>query len=206
MVARREAGVSLIEVTVFSSILLGLLAIVSTFLVQGKRYFRQTESYALSQREASLLVNGITADLYRATEEHLTLEPAQMFFLSSLTEDDDAPIEFDPVSADTLWQRWVCYQHLPQSEEAVRTTIALQSPTSQISTLPVPEFADFLEVLPPDRKVVGRGVESLRFIRVTSGLYRIETTTRFNRKASGAKNDLAAQVKLESQVRIWIAD
>jgi hypothetical protein len=200
---KRAGGLSLVEVIVFSAILLGLLTVLSAFLIRGKEYFRQTESYALAQREASKVIRQVTTDLYRATEEHFTLESGQVSFLSSMPDSDEAPVDFDPVSGGTRWQRWVCYQHDSSQEVAFRTTIPLDTPTSDIGALPVPEFADFLAIEAPDRKIIGKGVERLMFSKISDGLYQVKTTTRFNGDPGGDDNRLSANVSLETEIRIW---
>ena len=163
MVRRPEAGVSLVEVIVFSAILLGLLGIMATFLVQGKRYFRQTESYALAQQEASKVIRITTQDLYRASTDHLTVEPSQFYLLSSIPEPDGAPIEFDPAGGGVLWHRWVGFYHDTEAREIYRATIPLDSPTSDPGTLTgsLPGFPDFKALEAPQSKRIGEGIEAL---------------------------------------------
>lgn len=176
----------------------------ATFLVQGKRYFRQTESYALAQQEASKVIRITTQDLYRASTDHLTVEPSQFYLLSSIPEPDGAPIEFDPAGGGVLWHRWVGFYHDTEAREIYRATIPLDSPTSDPGTLTgsLPGFPDFKALEAPQSKRIGEGIEALEFVIIDPGLMQMSVTTRFNRIASQTENYLSAGVSLESQIRV----
>lgn len=206
MVSNRYRGSTLIEVMIFAAILLGLMVTVTAFLIQGRRYARQTESYGYAQSEATKIIRRLSDDLYRGAQEYSRREPSQMFFLSSLPEPGSPPVEFDPNTGKTLWHRWVYYSYDSSAREVVRATIPLNTPTSSLTQVPAPavSFSDFAGL--PDLRTVGVGVESFVVTSIDVAVYQVEVTTRFsgttvaNRASSSfAEVTLAATIRLPSQ-------
>ncbi len=207
MVIRRDRGLTVVEIAVFSSILLGLMVILTTFLVQGKRYAWKTESYGSAQREATKIVRHIANDMYRTTNEYVQLGGDKFLFLSSGPLAGEPPVEFDLVTGETLWKSWVHYSHDHSQKTVVRSSIELDSPTSDLATPPPPEVGlnDFVGLPPENVRPVGKGVESFLIVPSGTAVYTVTVTTRFN--GSSAETDPDGdftEVTLSSTVRLPI--
>lgn len=203
MVRGAQRGSTIVEIMIFAGILLGLMVVLTTFLVQGRRYARQTESYGYAQREATKIIRKLSDDLYRATQVHSNQESSRMYFLSSLPDSGGPPVRFDPNTGKTFWNRWVYYSYDTTNRTVVRATIPLDTPTSTLGTIPQPSvaFSDFASA--PDLRPIGVGVESLTITSIGSAVYQVEVKTRFTGTSAAAPSNRSfAEVSLAATIRL----
>ena len=194
------------EVSVFAVLLLGMLGILTTFLIRGQRFSQQTESYGYAQREATKIIRTLTDDLYRSTHRHIRSASGQIVFLSSrpLEGGTDVAIEFDPGTGQTTWKSWTSYSYDEETRRVLRSRVPLTPATSGLDDPPEPEvaFGDFVS-LGTEQKVVGNAVESFRVSREGLEIFTVEVSTRFlgtsKKNATGSRS---AEVSLSSTVRL----
>lgn len=204
---RRYTGLTIIEVVIFTTILFGLMSILTLFLIKGRHYARQTESYGFSQREATKIIRKASDDLYQGTSKYFNLGANSFYFLSSRPLNNEAPVEFDLNTGGTLWKSWVCYSYSydPAEQEVTRSMILLTSPTSNLTSAPLPNvtLANFIAAQPSDRQAVGRGVHSFSILPAGISVYTLSVTTRFNGGSAQTTPDGPyAEVTLSGTVRL----
>lgn len=134
-------GFTLLEAALVFSLLLVLMALMAAYLIQGKRYALESESYASVQRNNARLLRTVTNDLYRATKNYLHLEPdgQALWFLSSAPNDDSEPyLEFQEQTGKIIWKKWVCYYYDPTTSSIIRAEQPLDTPESELLIPPSP--------------------------------------------------------------------
>lgn len=182
------------------------MTILTTFLIKGKHYSHQTESYSYAQREATKIVRRVSDDLYRATSDHHQIDANGFLFLSSTPDStSDPPIAFDPVTGRTLWKRWIRYSYDPVQRAVYRAMIPLDTPTSDLLVVPEPAvvFADFDAVPPQDIRQMGSGVESIALVPLSPRAFTVVVKTRYNGSSADTEpTGKFAEVSLRATVRV----
>ena len=131
--AQVPRGFSILEMVIVSGLFFGLLALVSAFVVKGKRIAVRTETLASVQHEATKLVRALSQDLGRGTMETPKWSVGSLIFLSSKPVDRSAEpeLEFDASSGKVLWKSWVGY-HLDPADGKVRRFVSpLATPVAE---------------------------------------------------------------------------
>ena len=85
VVTFHRRGVTLVEVGVFSGMLLLLTLMLSVFLANGQTYTRHTNYYSAAHREAALALSDIKGELSRATPTSSPQKPHHRTLPLSLT-------------------------------------------------------------------------------------------------------------------------
>jgi hypothetical protein len=125
-------GVSVVEVLIVAVLFFGLLSLVASFLVKGKRLAVRTESLSSVQQEAVKLTRALAQDLNRGTQIDMRWASGALVFLSSKAVDptSEPELEFEAGTGRVVWKQWVGYYLDPASMEVRRFTQALASPSS----------------------------------------------------------------------------
>lgn len=155
---------TIIEVLIVSTLFLGLLILVTTFMVKGKRMATKTESLASLQREVTALSRSLGRDLARATADRFQWGKQGIIFLSSKSADSDQPnLEFDTNTGSVKWRQWMAYSLDEKTQTVRRYSQALATPTGdQFAPASAWDLADLSGLPIGEGKVMGRQI--LEFI------------------------------------------
>lgn len=158
---RRRAGISVVETLIVSALFFGLLTLLVAFFVKGQRMAVKTEAVSRVQHEASRLSRAVASDLYQSTWKWSQWSDGALIVLSSRPGEDDEPaLEFQPLTGEVLWKKWVAFVLDPTTGEVRRHEVRLNSETADLSTLPLPvlNLTDLPALDPAKGKVVGRDI------------------------------------------------
>jgi len=200
VVTFHRRGVTLVEVGVFSGMLLLLTLMLSVFLANGQTYTRHTNYYSAAHREAALALSDIKGELSRATPRFLATNRDRIYFLSSKTAPSNPPIEFDVDTGGIRWQRWISYFLVVDRSQLVKAEEALVNPTSHLLISPEPtvDFAHF-ESLENGRTVAG-GVTSFEVQQLGHGTVRCYLST--TSEGSGRTDEQHSTINAEMTIRL----
>ena len=198
--ASQERGLTLIEVGVFSGMLLLLTLLLSALLAKGQVYTRNTSYYSVAHRESVRALNKIRGELSRATPHFLAINRERIYFLSSKTEPPGPPIEFDPDTGGILWQRWVCFFLDAQSSQILEAEQSLTIPTSTLLTSPHPpvDFNHFQNL--ENRRTVARGIVSLQMQQL--GRQTVQCSVSAEHDGAGRIDAQRSTVHAEATIRL----
>jgi hypothetical protein len=197
-------GFSLIELTIYSSLLLFLMGSVYFVLVTGLHYFRLGDVFKETQGQAILAMRKMRNEIANTTPAAISLVEAtpedNMVFLS--------PDELYPNQTDFWtyngfqeleWKKWVCFYHDSTNQELIRAELteptAPASIPQQLTPLPL---GGFTIATGEGRRVLAREVSQLEFVREID---RVHITVTISSSTGSGPNEVT-EVTLPSLVRM----
>jgi hypothetical protein len=195
----RSRGFTLIEVAVYSAVLLLLLGGVFMVVEGGMRYFRLAEAHETVNQQAVIAMGRIRGELANGSQTSLNPGAApqpHILFLSPFGMDGSGEEEYEYGGNGTqvLWKKWVCFYRDGQSR-LVRAEFDVPDVIDP-SVPVVPDFA--VDILPLPAQTLATNVSAVNFqffpapavIRIT-----VETEDR-------TASDRTTNVELISSVRL----
>jgi type II secretory pathway pseudopilin PulG len=193
----RSRGFTLVEVVVYSSVLLFLLGGIFMVVEGGSRYFRLAEAHETVNQQAVIAMSRIRGELTNGSQA--SLNPSNtpqdhILFLSPFGMDDTNEDDYEYDGTQLIWKKWVCF-YLDGEDRLVRAEF--DTPDSpDPSVPPLPNFT--ADILPRPTRTMATNVAAVNFqffpapsvIRVT-----IETEKRTG-------SDRTTNVELISSVRL----
>jgi hypothetical protein len=155
-------GFTIIEVLVFSSILLVLMGSIALVVQGGMRYMRTGTAYQDAQKQVIVGMQKLREDLARSTPaRRAPLSPLvdsdHLIFPSPVPDTPDQDWTYD--EADLEYHSWVCYYHDAADSELVRVEVPLSGPLKSNELDEPPDLSAFKS--PPSgstTKVVARDI------------------------------------------------
>lgn len=163
--SRNKRAFTLIEVAVYSSILLLLLGGVFMVVEGGMRYFRLASAHETVNQQAVIALSRVRAELANASQSSVVIDTSPQnyilflspFGLESSTDPADQIYEYQ--DNQLIWKKWVCF-YRDSSERLVRAELDTPDENNP-STPPIPDFAG--EILPLPTRTVAHNVEAVSF-------------------------------------------
>ncbi len=170
MTRRIKAGFTILELMVYSTILLILVGSITLAVQAGMKYMRQGTEYQEAQRQTLIGLKAITSDLTRSTTAWrdpdggtpAMVDADHLIFLSPIPDPPATDWTYD---GDRLqYHAWLCYYvtATPIGDLVrVRRPLSTPEPSNNISAIPslsdmqTPQAGD-------ERKVIARGVTEFR--------------------------------------------
>lgn len=115
-------GLTLLEMLIYASLLLFILAMVYSSLVMGVRAYRSTENLADVQQKALTAMRTIVEEAASSPATSLRVEAAAFLFLSA--RDAAGRIHY-AADGRALWQKWVLFYFDPTTSTVYRKELAL---------------------------------------------------------------------------------
>lgn len=195
----RNKGFTIIEVVVYSSVLLFLLGGIFMVVEGGSRYFRLAEAHETVNQQAVIAMARVRAELTNGSQTSLNPETTprnHILFLSpfGLEGSGEEDYEYGGDGTQLLWKTWVCFYRDDQNR-LVRAEVDAPDDIDP-SAAPLPDFT--ADILPRPTQTMATNVAAVNFqffpapsvIRVT-----IETEKR-------TASDRTTNVELISSVRL----
>lgn len=105
---KHSRGFTVVEVSIVMTITFMLLTLTTAFLLRGKAYAAETETYASTQRTANTLIRKMSDDIYRTTLDQVQVDNGSVAFLSfGPTSSSEPPVTLDPLTGRICWKKWV---------------------------------------------------------------------------------------------------
>jgi Prokaryotic N-terminal methylation motif len=162
---RKRRGFTVIEVLVFSVILLLLMGSIVLVVQGGMRYMRKGAAYQDAQKQTLVCMKKIIEDLSVSTPSRIEppsplADSNHIIFLSPVP-DPLGDWSYDGSSVE--YQAWICYYREAASNTLIRIRRPLAGPSTSNELDDPPVLADFTSPEGGDiRTVVGRGVTDFR--------------------------------------------
>jgi len=189
----RRRGFSLIELILAMSMLLGFLVITHMTLYQGTRYVKETDTYAYPQKEGSVVLRKLRDELSNSIDRWAIpgANAGSIRFLSANAVLAQTPhLDFDPVTGDLVWKKWVTYLWNPTAETITRYELPLQTPTSVLVSEPSPTvIPDDFPTQPGVRsRCLARGINFFQILPSGNGRWLISLTAEKQVSVSSRRN------------------
>lgn len=201
----RNKGVTLIEVLIYSVILLLILAAVHASYQIAKDYYIAAQVETEAQQAALDASLGVARELAHAAGDTIVLteSPPAITFLSAKT--DAGPFLHHETTGELLWHRWHCIYLDTNDNRLVLLEIELAEPSSEIPET-APTVAEFLANGSLEEYILGRDIiEFSHQITARNTLwFQVRSSIKPNRVASGhtASEDATTEIVLATEVPI----
>ena len=179
--SRFDSGFSLLEVVVYSSLLLFLMGGVYLMVTGGLYYFQSGRAFQGVQNQAGLALRQMGLEIANGTVLAVNLNettPADHIIL--LSADQLIPNSGDPwtynAANELERQKWVCFFRNANNELIRTETPAAGAPIALPPVPVMPTLATFQGVSSPPTRVVARQISFLQFHR-TVNLVSVEIHT-----------------------------
>lgn len=161
----RSRGFTLIEVSVYSLVLLLLLGGVFMVVEGGLRYFRQAEAQETVNQQASIALARVRQELANASQSGVYLQKApreHILFLSPFGKKGSGQdqYEYGVDGSQVLWKKWVCF-YVDSEDRLVRAESELSTPVLEPSDEKPLKFNK--DILPLPAETVAHNVVGLDF-------------------------------------------
>lgn len=163
----RSRGTTLIELCLVFAMVGVIMTLVSLYFVRARHYASDTETYSTVQRQANLALRRLTDAFYKGSKEWDQYYGDSVIFLSSEALTPSEPdLEFDAMTGEIVWKKWVCFYHDPVSQQIIRAEQPLALPTSNLLTQPEPEVSPeyFRTESALTRRTVARDVKNFQVV------------------------------------------
>ena len=130
---------------------LTLMTLMTMYLVRGKNFAAETETYASVQRSANQLLRRISNDIYHSSAKNNQITTNTVIFLSfAPTDSSDPELELEADSGLIMWKKWVSYYYEAGQTTLFRAELPLTTPTSDLTTAPGPSMDAVIVRTQPD--------------------------------------------------------
>ena len=190
---------TLIELAVYSSLLLVLLAGTYTVVEGGARYLRLAEAGETASQQAIQAISKVSFELEQASQISLEVDSApqeHLTFMSPLPVDGVAPgPPFDAGGTNMHYRKWVSV--FQDANQLVKVENGFPSPgVVDPAAQPIPDFT--AQVLTwPRRRPLANHILSVTFTEPSPAVVRIDLTTSV---ITGTNK--ATEIQLASSVRL----
>jgi Prokaryotic N-terminal methylation motif len=195
---RNPRAFTLLEVTVYSALLLVLMGGVYAVVIGGFKYLRLAQAHETVNQQAAIGMKRITMELANASQSgYVVGGPAadqHIMFLSM-----SGPLPADPddrtfQGAQVEWKKWVCF-YRNGNGQLVRAERPLAGPATDPSVPAPPNFA--ADILPLPANPIAQNVDKLDFAPAGAAIIRVILETRVD-----TSSDHLTNLRLESSVRL----
>ncbi len=201
----KPRGVTLPEVLIVMTLLLGFLGLVSAYFVQGQNYHTDISSFTSVQRNATQTLRRVTETLGHSASLYSQTGPEGALFLSyEPNTQGESDLLLDPISGEITWRKWIALVHQSELRKLTRIDVPLTQNSSELVTVPEPAvlLSDALALPGGSKRTLGEGIDRFAISSFGRG-YKIELTTSGNAPISSwDDNKRRIEVTVSSTVAI----
>lgn len=201
---RRAAGISLLELIVYTGLLALLVGALYGVVVLGLHAGHQQEVANDLQNGAQTVMDSVTRELTQSTvlPHGVTISPNGIVFISATAA--NGVFTLDPAGSGLpYWQQWVCYYFQPVDFDAGLNTwignVYRQTDTTGLPTLTVPTLPPSISTITAsgaaDRRLVGSHVSEFAFVQPLAGGREIDVSLTVTERAAIAVSTTNANVQ-----------
>jgi hypothetical protein len=178
----RNRGATLIEVTIYSAVLIMLLGGLWVVVEGGMRFLRLSEAGQTVNQQAVIGLRKVLQELTPASQASLDLPLTappplpqdHVTFLSPESPEGDPPGYTFAGGSDMEWRKWISI--FQDGNQLVRVESELGTFVTDPATVPIPDFATVVTAW-PRRKPIANDVADANFFRINPAVVRVEIVT-----------------------------
>lgn len=194
---------TLIEVSIYSAVLLLLMGGVYSVVVGGFRYLRLAQAQETVNQQALVGMRRMTTLLEGGSQSNLVIGGAvddqHIIFLSLSGPEPADPDVLTFTGVLPNWQKWVCFYKNAQ-DQLVRAELPVGTPGPDPLAHAAPTFAG--DILPLDAQPIAQNVFRLNFNYATPPQVAIELETKVDTNSGTVTNPTSTNLRMEASATL----